>query len=94
MSYFLLLSTQCNSIDWSLQAHLAWVVYEFWAENAEDTTRINKVLNLVDLQTKREAALSKTVQLTLYIGSLARPFENFAISNYSLKNLGWKTEEY
>lgn len=88
------LSTQRNSIDRSIRADVACIRYEFQVRNIEEITWIPGKLNLADVLTKKDSAISEALQLTLFKGRLTLPFESFAESKSSSKNLGRKTGEY
>lgn len=85
---FTSLSTQRLSVDRSIRGDVGVIRYEFQTGVVDRITWIPGKVNIADVLTKKDSALSETFILALASGYLPLEFKSQSESKYTEKNLG------
>ena len=84
---FTSLSTQRNSIDKSIRADVNVIRYEFQTRSVDKIVWVPGKVNLADPGTKRDSALTETLQALMTTGRLLIAFEQMEMKSFD-RSLG------
>ena len=82
------MSSQRNSIDRSIRADVACIIFEFQVGGVDKITWIPGKINLADVLTKTNSPLTDSLQLTLFTGRLKIDFQKESETKFADKNYG------